>query len=58
MMVKNPNFAQKSKFCSKIQILLKNQNPTQKSKSCLKIQILLKNLKYYNLSLRAVIALE
>ena len=31
-MVENQNFAQKSKFCSKIEISVKNQNFAQKSK--------------------------
>jgi len=39
----NPNFGQKSKFWSKIQILVKNPNFGQKSKFWSKIQILVKN---------------
>ena len=41
--VKNRNFGQKSKFCSKIEILVKNQNFVQKSKFWSKIEILVKN---------------
>ena len=53
-MVINPNFGQKSKFCSKIlilvkiqivvriQIMVKNSNFSQKSKFCSKIKILVK----------------
>ena len=39
----NPNFGQKSKFLSKIQILVKNPNFGQKSKLWSKIQIMIKN---------------
>ena len=50
-MMKNPNFGQgrnfddKSKFWSKIEILVKNQNVAQKSKLWSKIEILLKKSK-------------
>ena len=52
ILLKNINFAQKSKFgqkykfCSKIEILLKNINFAQKSKFSSKIEILLKNQNY------------
>jgi len=49
-LLKNPNFGQKSKFWSKIQILVRTPNFGQKSKFWSKIQILAKNpnfrLKY------------
>ena len=41
--LKNRNFAQKTKFWSKIEILLKQQNFGQKSKFCAKIETLVKN---------------
>jgi len=41
--MKNPNFSQKSKFWSKIQVLIKNPNFDQKSKFWSKIDILGQN---------------
>jgi len=37
---------EKSKFCSKIEILVKNRNFGQKSKFCSKIEILVKNRNF------------
>ena len=44
-MVKNQNLDEKSKFWSKIEILVKNRNFGQKSKFWSKIEILVKSIK-------------
>ena len=43
---KNPNFVQKSKFCSRIEILVKNRNFGQKTKFWSIIQVLFKNRNF------------
>ena len=45
-MVKNPNVGKKSKFWSKIRMLVKNRNISQKSKFSSKIEIFVKNWNF------------
>ena len=44
--IKSKIFVQKSKFRSKIEILVKNRNFAQKSKFCSKVEILLKSRNF------------